>query len=82
MYDILELNKKLLSELKVIAKELKIKRVDSYKKQDLIYQILRKEIALSSKKQSKLQRRSQQKNRKKKLRQTIQILKRNVLESV
>lgn len=40
MYDILELNKKLLPELKAIAKELKIKRVDSYKKQDLIYQIL------------------------------------------
>ena len=40
MYDILELNKKLLSDLKEIAKELKIKRVDSYKKQDLIYKIL------------------------------------------
>ncbi|WP_340113205.1 transcription termination factor Rho [Maribellus mangrovi] len=40
MYDILELNKKLLPELKEIAKELKIKRVDSFKKQDLIYKIL------------------------------------------
>lgn len=40
MYDILELNKKLLPELKDIAKELKIKRVDSFKKQDLIYKIL------------------------------------------
>ena len=40
MYDILELNKKLLSDLRVIAKELDIKRVESYKKQDLIYQIL------------------------------------------
>ena len=40
MYDILELNKKLLTELKEIAKELKIKRVDSLRKQDLIYKIL------------------------------------------
>ncbi len=40
MYDILELNKKLLSELRIIAKDLEIKRVDSFKKQDLVYQIL------------------------------------------
>ena len=40
MYDILELNKKLLAELRGIAKELKIKRVESFKKQDLIYKIL------------------------------------------
>jgi len=40
MYDIVALNSKLLTELREIAKELKIKRVESYKKQDLIYQIL------------------------------------------
>jgi transcription termination factor Rho len=40
MYDILELNKKLVPELREIAKELKIKRTESYKKQDLIYKIL------------------------------------------
>jgi transcription termination factor Rho len=40
MYDILELSKKLLPELKDIAKELKIKRAESLKKQDLIYKIL------------------------------------------
>jgi len=40
MYDILELNKKLLPELRDIAKNLKIKRVESYRKQDLIYLIL------------------------------------------
>ena len=40
MYDILELNKKLLPELREIGKDLKIKRVESYKKQDLIYKIL------------------------------------------
>jgi transcription termination factor Rho len=40
MYDILELNKKLLPDLKDIAKKLKIKKVESYRKQDLIYLIL------------------------------------------
>jgi len=40
MYDILELNKKLLPELKEIAKELDIKKAEALKKQDLIYRIL------------------------------------------
>ena len=40
MFDILELNKKLVSELRVIAKELKIRRVESLRKQDLVYKIL------------------------------------------
>ncbi len=53
MYDILELNKKLLAELKDIAKELRIKRIDSFKKQDLIYKILDEQaIAASEKKKT------------------------------
>lgn len=40
MYDILELNKKLVPELREIAKSLNIKRIESLKKQDLIYKIL------------------------------------------
>ena len=40
MYDILELNKKLVSELREIAKELDIKKADTLRKQDLIYKIL------------------------------------------
>jgi len=40
MYDILELNKKVLTELKEIAKQLDIKKFDTLKKQDLIYKIL------------------------------------------
>lgn len=40
MYDILELSKKLLPELKDIAKNLNIKKAESLKKQDLIYKIL------------------------------------------
>ncbi len=40
MYDILELNKKLVSELRQIAKDLNVKKADSLRKQDLIYKIL------------------------------------------
>jgi transcription termination factor Rho len=40
MYDILELNKKLVSELKEIATDLNIKKIESLRKQDLIYKIL------------------------------------------
>lgn len=40
MYDILELSKKLLPELKEIAKELNIKKTEALKKQDIIYKIL------------------------------------------
>ncbi len=40
MYDILELNKKLLPELREIAKDLNIKKIESLKKQDLVYRIL------------------------------------------
>jgi len=40
MYDILELNTKLLTELRDIAKSVGIKRVEIMKKQDLIFRIL------------------------------------------
>ena len=53
MYDILELNKKLLADLRDIAKELNIKRVESYKKQDLIYQILDQQAIVAAENKSK-----------------------------
>jgi transcription termination factor Rho len=40
MYDILELNKKLLPDLKDIAKEMNIKKTENLRKQELIYRIL------------------------------------------
>ncbi|MDR2910251.1 MAG: transcription termination factor Rho [Bacteroidales bacterium] len=40
MYDILELNHKLVTELREIAKDLNIKKPELLKKQDLIYKIL------------------------------------------
>jgi transcription termination factor Rho len=52
MYDILELNKKLVSDLREIAKELKIKRVEAFKKQDLIYKILDQQAIVASDAQS------------------------------
>jgi len=48
MYDILELSKKLLPELREIGKELNIKRVESFKKQDLIYKILDNQAIIAS----------------------------------
>jgi len=35
MYDIIELSRKLLPDLKEIAKDLDIKKIESFKKQDL-----------------------------------------------
>ena len=48
MYDILELNKKFVSELREIASKLKIKKADSLKKQDVIYKILDQQAITAS----------------------------------
>lgn len=40
MYDIVELNKKLVADLRDIAKKLKIAKVDKLKKEELVYKIL------------------------------------------
>ncbi len=48
MYDILELNKMLLPEIRDIAKNLDIKRVEKFKKQELIYKILDEQANQSS----------------------------------
>ncbi len=62
MYDILELNKKLVSELKEIAKDLKIKRVETLRKQDLIYKILDQQ-AISATEKNKEKKNQPQENR-------------------
>ncbi len=51
MYDILELSKKLLPELRDIARELKVKKTESLKKQDLIYKILDQQAIEATEKQ-------------------------------
>ncbi len=43
MYDIIELNKKLVNDLRQIAKDFKIDKVDKLKKEELVYQILDKQ---------------------------------------
>ncbi len=50
MLDISELNKFLLPELKKMAKELKIAKVESFKKQDLIYKIIDQQAINEAKK--------------------------------
>ena len=49
MYDILELNSKLVNELKDIAKGLEVDGFDKLKKQDLIYKILDQQAIVPSK---------------------------------
>jgi len=52
MYDIIELSRKLLPDLKEIAKDLDIKKIESFKKQDLIYKILDTQAILASEKKT------------------------------
>jgi len=52
MYDILELSKMLLPELREIAKELNIKKAETLKKQDLVYKILDQQAIDATEKQS------------------------------
>ncbi|WP_291861635.1 transcription termination factor Rho [Marinilabilia sp.] len=53
MLDILELNNKKLVELRQIAKDLGIRRVESFKKQDLVYRILDEQAIQESEKRKK-----------------------------
>jgi transcription termination factor Rho len=48
MYDILELNTKLLPELRDIAKELGLKKIEALRKQDLVYRILDQQAVLAN----------------------------------
>jgi transcription termination factor Rho len=48
MYDIIELNQKLVTDLREIAKELQIKKAEKLKKQELVYKILDTQAILSS----------------------------------
>ncbi len=62
MYDILELNKKLLPELRDIAKDLEIKKVESFKKQELVYKILDQQAITASETKSAKKESSSQAN--------------------
>lgn len=62
MYDIATLKGKLLTELKEIAKDLQVKKADSFKKEELIYKILDAQAANPSEeileKEKKMERKS------------------------
>ncbi len=49
VYNILELNEKVTTELRTLAKELGIRRPDAYKKDELIYKILDEQAIIESK---------------------------------
>lgn len=51
-YNIIELNEKLTTELRALAKEMGIKRPDAYKKEELIYKILDEQAIAGTKKLS------------------------------
>ena len=53
MYDIIELNKKLVTELRDIAKKLDVKKSDKLKKEELVYQILDQQAINPPKAESK-----------------------------
>ena len=53
MYDILELNTKLLPELRDIAKELGLKKIEALRKQDLVYRILDQQAVLANENKKK-----------------------------
>ncbi|MFA6402486.1 MAG: transcription termination factor Rho [Salinivirgaceae bacterium] len=60
MYDILELNKMLVPELKEIAKNLNVKRIETLRKQDLVYKILDQQAIDASKNKKVIQKTSEQ----------------------
>lgn len=49
IYNMIELNEKLTTELRVIAKEIGIRRPDAYKKEELIYKILEEQANIEAK---------------------------------
>ncbi|MCT4636300.1 MAG: transcription termination factor Rho [Bacteroidales bacterium] len=61
MYDILELNKKLVSELREIAENLNIKKTETLKKQDLIYKILDQQAIVASESRGKAKKKEEKK---------------------
>ncbi|MDR3706564.1 MAG: transcription termination factor Rho [Paludibacteraceae bacterium] len=70
MYNILDLNEKLLPELKQIAKEEGIKKVDSLKKEELVYKILDQQ-AINKASQAKQDESSEDNNKKPRMRVSL-----------
>src|SRR5690554_1687383 len=64
-YNIIELNEKLTTELRVLAKEMGIRRPDAYKKEELIYKILDEQAIAETKKLSDTGSKSRSENNQK-----------------
>lgn len=72
MYNIIQLNDKDLSDLQTIAKELGIKKAESYKKEDLVYLILDEQaIAKAAKKVTKNNEEKSEKQSRKRTRVSV-----------
>ncbi|MBU0489486.1 MAG: transcription termination factor Rho [Bacteroidetes bacterium] len=72
MYDILELNSKLLTELREIAKEMGIPKAEGMKKQDLVYAILDHQATHSLKTKSESDERSDKQRRARRSKKVVQ----------
>ncbi len=62
IYNIIELNEKLTTELRVLARSMGIRRPDAYKKEELIYKILDEQAIAESETQNKKPRTADKKN--------------------
>ena len=72
MYNIIQLNDKDLSELQSIAKELGIKKAETFKKEDLVYHILDEQaIANAAKKAQKMDSEKNEKQPRKRTRVSV-----------
>ena len=62
VYNIIELNEKLTTELRLLAKEMGIRRPDAYKKEDLIYKILDEQAIVETQRKKPSQPERQKEN--------------------
>ena len=63
MFDILELNQKVVTELRQIAEDLEIKNAGNLKKQDIIYKILDQQAIIASTKQTEVKKNKSKENK-------------------
>jgi transcription termination factor Rho len=75
MYNIIQLNDKNLSELQTIAKELGIKKADSYKKEELVYKILDEQAIVGATKKVATDKAKEEEYEEKKKRSRVSVKK-------
>lgn len=75
MYNIIQLNDKNLSELQTIAADLGIKKVDSLKKEDLVYRILDEQAIVGATKRVAAEKAKEERHEEKKKRSRVSVKK-------